>query len=103
MRKTSRWLGCALGILTLCVLPREGRAEASSELLDGYAAYDSTLKAPACHTLASRCITHSLLDGRAGLGPEKNTPNTIYDSCMDGTQGTYRYTESVEEIRMTRT
>ena len=61
------------------------------------AVYDSTLKAPKCVNVASGCDTGpSLVLGRDTLsgGAEPNQPNTINNSCADGTSGTYHSDES---------
>ena len=60
------------------------------------AAYDA-LGAPECTTTGTGCTSGTLLVGRASLGPEQNTPNTI-DGCVDGTYGTYQNDESIEKI-----
>ena len=41
--------------------------------------------------------------GRAGLGPEPNQPNTIADSCADGTSGTFHSDESNDRIKVSTT
>ncbi|ATB39243.1 hypothetical protein CYFUS_004687 [Cystobacter fuscus] len=64
----------------------------------GNARYDPLLKAPRCDTLAERCDTRTLVDGRATT--ELNTPNTL-DGCLDDT-----YTglsESISRIRVSST
>ncbi len=61
------------------------------------AVYDSGLGAPACAVAGSSCDSLALLDGRAGLGPEPNQPNTV-DSCTDGTSGTYHSDESNDKL-----
>ncbi len=64
----------------------------------GNARYDPVLKVPRCDTLAGRCDTRTLLEGR-GTGAERNTPNTL-DGCVDGTdRGVY---EAIEAIRVIR-
>ncbi len=68
----------------------------------GLAVYDPALRAPACVWLAGRCDSLGLLDGRANLGPEPNQPNTLQDSCPDGTYGTYHEDLSLDRIRVTR-
>jgi hypothetical protein len=45
----------------------------------------------------------SLLLGRDGRGPEPNQPNTINDSCADGTSGTFHADESNDRIRVLTT
>jgi len=55
------------------------------------AAYDSSRRAPACAATACACTTGTLTTSRdsiAGQG-EPNQPNTINNSCGDGTTGTY--------------
>ena len=61
------------------------------------AVYDAGLGAPACTTVGSECDSVALLDGRAGLGPEANQPNTL-DGCADGTSGSYHSDESNDRI-----
>ena len=46
-------------------------------------------------TRAPRCVL-----GRDGRGPEPNQPNTINDSCADGTSGTFHVDESNDRIRV---
>jgi pseudomonalisin len=67
------------------------------------AVYNSTLKAPACASVGVSCDSGSLLNGRAGLGPELNQPNTIGGSCADGTSGTYHSDESNDRIKVSTT
>jgi hypothetical protein len=56
---------------------------------DLFAKFDGTLQAPSCGDVVGRsCDTRTLVAGRAELGPERNQPNTILDSCADGTEGT---------------
>jgi len=65
------------------------------------AAYDSTLKAPKCATVGTSCDSGpTLLNGRASLsgGAEPNQPNTINNSCADGTSGTYHSDESNDRL-----
>ena len=61
------------------------------------AVYSAGLGAPACAIAGSSCDSQTLLDGRAGLGPESNQPNTL-DSCTDGTTGTYQSDESNDRV-----
>ena len=54
----------------------------------------STLKAPKCLNAGSGCDSGpSLLLGRDTMsgGAEPNQPNTINDSCAEGTSGTFRF------------
>jgi len=65
------------------------------------AVYDSTLKAPKCVNVASGCDSGpSLLLGRDTLsgGAEPNQPNTINNSCSDGTSGTFHSDESNDRL-----
>ncbi|MFZ3341847.1 MAG: S53 family serine peptidase [Terriglobales bacterium] len=65
------------------------------------AVYDSTLKAPKCATVGSSCDSGpSLLLGRDTLsgGNEPNQPNTINNSCSDGTAGTFHSDESNDRL-----
>jgi hypothetical protein len=65
------------------------------------AVYDSTLKAPKCVNVGSGCDSGpSLLLGRDTMsgGAEPNQPNTINNSCADGTSGTFHSDESNDRI-----
>ncbi len=66
------------------------------------ALYDATLRAPKCAVVGSSCDSGaSLLLGRATtLGPEPNQPNTIANSCADGTSGTFHADESNDRIKV---
>jgi len=66
----------------------------------GIASYDASLKAPRCAELGAYCDTGTLVKGRGPMGPEANAPNTINNSCADGTSGTYQNDESLERIRI---
>ncbi|MGA8028641.1 MAG: S53 family peptidase [Bryobacteraceae bacterium] len=65
------------------------------------AIYNSTLKAPECATVGASCDSGpSLLLGRDNMsgGAEPNQPNTINNSCADGTSGTFHSDESNDRI-----
>ncbi|MFE8602514.1 M20/M25/M40 family metallo-hydrolase [Archangium violaceum] len=62
------------------------------------ATYDATLKAPRCTAAGAGCDSGTLLNGRGGLGPEVNKPNTINASCTDGASGTYHSDESNDRL-----
>jgi hypothetical protein len=65
------------------------------------AVYDSTLKAPKCVNVGSGCDSGpSLLLGRDTMsgGAEPNQPNTINNSCADGTSGTFHSDESNDRV-----
>jgi len=67
----------------------------------GTAVFDATLQAPRCASVGSSCDTGAtLVRGRASLGPEPNQPNTINDSCADGTSGTFHSDESNDRVRV---
>jgi subtilase family serine protease len=65
------------------------------------AVYNSTLKAPECATVGTSCDSGpSLLLGRDHIsgGAEPNQPNTINNSCADGTTGVFHSDESNDRI-----
>ncbi len=65
------------------------------------AVYDSVLRAPKCATVGISCDSGtSLLLGRATKGPEPNYPNTINNSCSDGTSGTFHSDESNDRLKV---
>jgi len=70
------------------------------------AVYNSTLKAPACATVGTSCDSGpSLLLGRDNMsgGAEPHQPNTINNSCADGTAGTFHSDESNDRIVVSST
>ncbi len=69
------------------------------------AVYDATIKAPACDAIGSACDSGTLLVGRDTMinGPEPHQPNTINDSCADGTLGTFHGDESIDRITVSTT
>src|SRR6185295_13220148 len=71
---------------------------------DLIAAFDAARQAPACNTVGRSCDTGaSLVLGRAALGPEPNQPNTVNDSCADGTAGTFHSDESNDRVKVSTT
>lgn len=64
------------------------------------AVYDATRRTPACASVGTGCDSGTLLNGRAGLGPERNAPNTLRATCADGAYGSYRYDESLERLEV---
>ncbi|RKG68952.1 hypothetical protein D7V80_10520 [Corallococcus sp. CA054B] len=66
----------------------------------GVALYDATYKTPRCVSAESACDSNSLLNGRGITGPEAHAPNTLQNSCSDGSFGTYRSDVSLERIRV---
>jgi hypothetical protein len=64
------------------------------------AVFDPALQAPRCAGVGSACDSGTLLNGRASLGPEPNQPNTINDSCADGSLGAYHSDESNDRIKV---
>ncbi|MBZ5663606.1 MAG: hypothetical protein LAO30_03295 [Acidobacteriia bacterium] len=70
------------------------------------ATYSSTLKAPVCATVGSSCDSGaSLLLGKDTMsgGAEPNQPNTINNSCADGTSGTFHSDESNDRLMVAST
>ncbi|HYO51964.1 Ig-like domain-containing protein [Archangium sp.] len=66
----------------------------------GGAAYDATLKAPACTTATDYCDSGKLLNSKGSSEP--NNSNTL-DGCADGTSGTYHSsTPSIDRMRVSR-
>jgi carboxypeptidase family protein len=65
------------------------------------ATYDSTLKTPKCMS-GSACDSGSLLEGRDTIpgGAEPHQPNTIDDSCADGTYGFFHSDESMDRLKV---
>lgn len=65
------------------------------------AVFDTVLQAPKCATVGISCDTGaSLVLGRGTIGPEPNQPNTINDSCADGTSGTFHSDESNDALKI---
>jgi leucyl aminopeptidase len=64
------------------------------------AGYDSALKAPRCFSVSASCDSGTLLNGRGGMGPEVNMPNTINSSCADGLSGSYHVDESNDRLKV---
>lgn len=67
------------------------------------ATYDATLKAPKCAAAGAGCDSGTLLNGRGGVGPEVNKPNTINGTCTDGTSGSYHSDESNDRLKVSTT
>jgi hypothetical protein len=68
------------------------------------AVFDPARQAPACNTVGISCDTGpSLVLGRDGRGPEPNQPNTINDSCADGTSGVFHSDESNDRVKVSTT
>ncbi len=69
---------------------------------DRHGRYDSGLKVPRCFNVGRACDTGALVNGRDGIsgGAEPNQPNTINNSCADGTSGTYHVDESIDYVRI---
>ena len=70
-----------------------------------FAAYDPVLKAPKCGQPGNVCDSGALLNGRGNMsgGPESNQPNTINNSCSDGSAGTFHVDESIDRIKVSTT
>jgi len=72
----------------------------------GVARYDSSLKVPLCSLVFRSCDSGpSLLLGRDSMsgGAEPNEPNTIHNSCADGTAGTFHADESNDRLSLATT
>jgi hypothetical protein len=70
------------------------------------AVFDTALQAPKCATVGSSCDTGaSLILSRDNIsgGAETNQPNTINDSCADGTSGTFHSDESLDRLVVSTT
>jgi Zn-dependent metalloprotease len=68
------------------------------------AVYDPVLRVPRCTMVLQACDTFALVNSRGTLVPaEPNTPNTINNSCLDGSSGTYHNDESIDRLRITTT
>ncbi len=68
---------------------------------DVTAEWDPTLQAPKCTVIGKSCDSGpALLLGRGSVGPEPNQPNTINDSCADGTSGTFHSDESNDRLKV---
>jgi hypothetical protein len=73
----------------------------ASAIAGGQAVFDGVLQVPKCATVGASCDSGaSLLLGRGTVGPEPNQPNTINDSCADGTSGAFHSDESNDRIRV---
>ncbi|WP_434391365.1 Ig-like domain-containing protein [Melittangium boletus] len=66
----------------------------------GGATHDTTRRAPRCTEPGPLCDSMKLLNGRAGLGPEANAPNTLLGACADGTSGRYHVDGSLDRLRI---
>ncbi|HSM14792.1 MAG TPA: fibronectin type III domain-containing protein, partial [Thermoanaerobaculia bacterium] len=86
-----------------CDSGNSSQASATTQACSGgtTATWDATLQAPKCGAVVNSCDTGaSLVLGRAGLGPEPNQPNTINDSCADGTSGSFHSDESNDRVKV---
>jgi predicted lipoprotein with Yx(FWY)xxD motif len=70
-----------------------------------FAVYDPVLKAPKCGQPGNACDSGGLLTGRGNMsgGVEPNQPNTINNSCSDGSTGTFHVDESIDRIKVSTT
>jgi hypothetical protein len=72
----------------------------------GVAVYDSALGVPRCPVVFILCDSGlSLLAGKDHMagGSEPNQPNTIHNSCADGTAGRFRVDESIDRLKVATT
>lgn len=68
----------------------------------GLAVYDVSLKVPACLSEGNLCFSGQLLVGRDTIsnGNEPHQPNTLFDSCPDGTYGLFHVDESIDLFKI---
>ncbi|HET8646279.1 MAG TPA: hypothetical protein VFO85_12365, partial [Vicinamibacteria bacterium] len=66
------------------------------------AVFDNGLQVPSCLVTGRSCDSAGLLTGRDTIigGPEPNQPNTIADSCADGTLGRFHVRESIDRVKV---
>jgi len=66
------------------------------------ATFDPALQAPSCLGPGRSCDSAGTLTGRDTIvgGAEPNQPNTINDSCPDGTVGQFHARESIDRIKV---
>ena len=72
----------------------------------GVASYDAALGAPSCSRVFRSCDSGpTLLLGKDNMtgGAEPNQPNTIHNSCADGTAGTFHVDESIDRLAVATT
>ncbi|MEQ9500131.1 MAG: dockerin type I domain-containing protein [Deltaproteobacteria bacterium] len=62
------------------------------------ATYLAQYAAPGCDELAASCDTGTLVESRGNIGPELNTPNTLFGTCLDGNGAGTHANESIERI-----
>ena len=86
-----------------CDSGNSAQASATTQACSGgsTATYDSTLKAPKCGTVGNTCDSGAaLVLGRGSVGPEPNQPNSINNSCADGTSGSFHSDESNDRVKV---
>jgi hypothetical protein len=66
------------------------------------AIFTPVLQAPSCAPTGRSCDSGTLMNGRDTIvgGPEPNQPNTLADSCADGTQGVYHVRDSMDRLKV---
>jgi len=69
----------------------------------GIAVFDPALNAPKCAMPGSTCDSETLLLGRDDRGPEPHQPNTINNTCADGTAGNFHDDESSDRMVISTT
>jgi hypothetical protein len=64
------------------------------------ATFDTVRQAPTCGTVCGCDTGPTLVNGRGTMagGIEANQPNTIADSCADGSSGSYHVDESIDRV-----
>jgi hypothetical protein len=64
------------------------------------AAYNPDLWAPKCALPVAGCSSDTLLTGKGTIASEPHQPNTILNSCTDGTSGAFHLSESIDTMRI---
>ena len=67
------------------------------------ATFDATLQVPRCRFVGNACDTGpELIRGNGSMsgGAEPNQPNTVNDSCNDGSLGVFHVNESIDRMRV---
>ena len=66
------------------------------------AVFTPALQVPSCAPTGRSCDSAALLNGRDTIagGAEPNQPNTIADSCADGTQGVFHVRDSMDHLKV---
>jgi len=94
------WNGACSGT-GACNVTMTQSLSVGASFIFGVAVYNATLGAPECAVAGRSCDSGpSLLLGRDNMagGAEPNQPNTIHNSCADGTAGIFHVDESMDRL-----